>query len=68
MFAPSTVMLIGMPMYAWPSKLRGPREMPAPPTMSMASLIAVRHSSVVLSFIIAVTTAGFAHESSAPQV
>lgn len=33
-FAPSTVMAMGMAMYALPIKLEGPLQMPAPPTVS----------------------------------
>ena len=47
MLAPSTVMPIGTAWYVCARTLRGPRQMPAPPSTSMASLTTVRMASVV---------------------
>ena len=68
MLAPSTVIETGTPVYAEANGLRGPREIALPPRMSMPSLIALRKISVVLYFIMAVTTAGAAPWSSPPFV
>jgi len=46
MLAPSTVIPIGSAWYPWASMLRGPRQIPAPPTTSIESLITVRMDSV----------------------
>jgi hypothetical protein len=48
--------------------LRGPREIPAPPWMSIASLTTCRIASVDHAFAIAEITAGFPPASTAPAV
>src|SRR4030065_321504 len=59
MLAPSTVMLIGRAVYTRPMKLFGPRQMPAPPCTSMASITTRRMCSVSWYFTMAEATAGF---------
>mmetsp|Transcript_18778 Transcript_18778/g.46979 ORF Transcript_18778/g.46979 Transcript_18778/m.46979 type:complete len:203 (+) Transcript_18778:173-781(+) len=58
MFAPSTVIATGIDMYAFPTKLALPLQMPAPPTMSIPSVITRRPRSVHDCFMIEERTIG----------
>eukprot|EP00965_Chrysotila_dentata_P085144 2808903-Pleurochrysis_carterae.AAC.1 len=58
MLAPSTVMATGIDMYMLPTKFISPREMPAPPRMSMPSCTTRRPRSVQLCFMMDESTMG----------
>ncbi len=68
MLAPSTVIAIGEACQARPTKLRGPRMMPLPPTTSITSLTTSRLMLVQWYLAIADGTAGFSPRSTAAAV
>ena len=68
MLAPSTVIAIGEACQARPPRLRGPRMMPLPPTMSMKSLATSRPIVVQWYLAMAEGTEGTSPRSTAAAV